>query len=223
MCLAVLRNDNLLFRDAVVTMHPPRLLTRRPPARPQRYEKSSAETNENAVFDPTLPECRIFDEVKVRKAGRREDAKRRFRSDSAATQDLRRGPSPKIRTPREHKTPFSIRLCRDAGSSARSKSGKPDAERTQSAALDPTLPRHSPRTKPTLANIRGKSKIRICHERVDGPTRLFHILKNIPKSYAGDSEILYLCKDSPRRISTLTHFKTHKLKRLWYLTKNSVW
>ena len=195
MCLAVLRNDNLLFRDAVVTMHPPRLLTRRPPARPQRYEKSSAETNENAVFDPTLPECRIFDEVKVRKAGRREDAKRRFRSDSAATQDLRRGPSPESRTPREHKAPLSIRLCRDA----------------------------APRKKPTLANIRGKSKIRICHERVDGPTRLFHILKNIPKSYAGDSEILYLCKDSPRRISTLTHFKTHKLKRLWYLTKNSVW
>ena len=106
MCLAVLRNDNLLFRDAVVTMHPPRLLTRRPPARPQRYEKSSAETNENAVFDPTLPECRIFDEVKVRKAGRREDAKRRFRSDSATTQDLRRSQSPKIRTPRERKAPF---------------------------------------------------------------------------------------------------------------------
>ena len=118
-----------------------------------------------------------------------------FRSDFAATQDLRRGPSPKIRTSREHKAPFSIRLCRDA----------------------------APRKKPTLANIRGKSKIRICHERVDGPTRLFHILKNIPKSYAGDSEILYLCKDSPRRILTLTHFKTHKLKRLWYLTKNSVW
>ncbi len=160
-----------------------------------KSEKPDAERTQSAVFDPTLPRRRIFGEVQVRKSERRENTKHRFRSDSAATQDLRRGPSPESRTPREHKAPLSIRLCRDA----------------------------APRKKPTLANIRGKSKIRICHERVDGPTRLFHILKNIPKSYAGDSEILYLCKDSPRRISTLTHFKTHKLKRLWYLTKNSVW